>query len=290
MRLAVLGSLESWYVKDLRRAAADRHEVRTLTFRQMVGTVQTDRATAFSGDCDLAACDCLLVRTMPPGTLEQVVFRMDVLSQLEVAGHRVINPARALEAAVDKYLATAKLRNAGLDVPRTICCQTTDDAMAAFAQLGQDVVLKPLFGGEGRGIARLQDEALALRAFKMLEQLGAVMYLQEFVRHDGYDIRLFVVGDRVVGMRRRNENDWRTNVSRGAVTEPLEVTSELGVMALRAAEAVGAPLAGVDLLPAKDGRLLALEVNAVPGWKALARTVDIDVAALVLEYCDRSHN
>ena len=60
--------------------------------------------------------------------------------------------------------------------------------MAAFERLGGDVVLKPLFGSEGRGITRLQDEALALRAFKMLEQLGAVLYLQEFIAHEGFDI------------------------------------------------------------------------------------------------------
>src|SRR5581483_11231031 len=162
----------------------------------------------------------------------------------------------------------------------------TEAAMSAFAELGGDVVLKPLFGAEGRGITRLDDEALALRAFKMLEQLGAVLYLQEFIDHEGADLRLLVIGRRVLGMRRRNPLDWRTNVSRGATAEPLEVTSELGEMALRAAAAVGAPLAGVDLLPGRDGGLYAIEVNAVPGWKALSRALNIDVAALVLEYIE----
>ena len=76
----------------------------------------------------------------------------------------------------------------------TIVCQTADEAMAGFAELGSDVVLKPLFGSEGRGITRLTDEALALRAFKMLEQLGAVLYLQEYIDHEGFDLR--PVGDR----------------------------------------------------------------------------------------------
>ena len=70
--------------------------------------------------------------------------------------------------------------------------------MAAFAVLGGDVVLKPLFGSEGRGIARLEDEAIALRAFKLLEQLGSVLYLQRFIQHEGCDLRLLVVGDRVL--------------------------------------------------------------------------------------------
>jgi ribosomal protein S6--L-glutamate ligase len=220
---------------------------------------------------------------MPPGSLEQVVFRMDALAQLEMAGIPVLNPPKAIETAVDKFLTTARLASNGHCVPRTFVCQTTDDAMDAFASFGGDVAVKPIFGGEGRGITRINDEALALRAFKMLEALGAVLYVQEFIAHEGFDIRLFVVGDRVFGMRRMSETDWRTNVSRGARAEPLEVTTDLAELACRAAAAVGAPLAGVDLLPGRDGRLYTLEVNAVPGWRTLARVTGIDVARAVLQ-------
>jgi ribosomal protein S6--L-glutamate ligase len=171
-----------------------------------------------------------------------------------------------------------------LAVPRTIVCQRTEAALAAFDRLGRDVVLKPLFGAEGRGITRLTDPELAGRAFRLLEQLQAVIYLQEFVPHQGCDLRILVLGERTLGIRRSSGTDWRTNVSRGAQAAPLEVTPELAGIARRAAAAVGAPLAGVDLLPGRDGRLYALEVNAVPGWRALARALEIDVAALVLEF------
>jgi ribosomal protein S6--L-glutamate ligase len=221
---------------------------------------------------------------MPPGSLEQVVFRMDCLARLEAAGVTVINPPRAIEAAVDKYLTTAKLHAAGLLTPRTICCQSADDAMTAFADLGGDVVLKPLFGSEGRGIARLNDDALALRAFKMLAQLGAVLYLQEFIPHQGHDIRLLIIGERILAIRRRNRLDWRTNISRGATAEPFTPDDAMIEMAKRAAAAVGAPLAGVDLLPGKDGQLYTIEVNAVPGWKGLATALNINVARLVLDF------
>jgi RimK family alpha-L-glutamate ligase len=286
MRFAVLASPESWYLKDLARAAAGRHELLPVTFCDLASTVSCQVASVASGPTRLEAADAVIVRTMPPGSLEQVVFRMDALARLEAAGTAVINPPKAVEAAVDKYLTTARLAAAGLTTPRTIVCQTAEAAMTAFGELGGDAVLKPLFGAEGRGITRLNDEALALRAFKMLEQLGAVLYLQEFVPHEGADLRLLVIGQRVLGMRRRNPLDWRTNVSRGATAEPLEVTPDLAELAHRAAVAVGAPLAGVDLLPGKDGRLYAIEVNAVPGWKALARALKIDVAKLVIEYVE----
>lgn len=284
MRIAVLASTESWYLKDLLRAAAGEHEIVPAAFSALTSSLADDGLRITSDATPLETMDAVIVRTMPPGSLEQVVFRMDALARLEAAGTVVMNPPKAIEAAVDKYLTTARLAAAGLTIPRTITCQTADAGMAAFAELGGDVVLKPLFGAEGRGITRLNDEALALRAFSLLEQLGAVLYLQEFIEHEGADLRLLVIGQRVLGMRRRNPLDWRTNVSRGATAEPLEVTPELAALAQRAAAAVGAPIAGVDLLPGRDGRLYAIEVNAVPGWRALARVQGIDVARLVIEF------
>jgi ribosomal protein S6--L-glutamate ligase len=288
MRLAVLAAADSWYARDLVRAAAGEHEVVTLPFSAIsaaIGrSVNNGALSLASGGVGLYDFDAVLVRTMPPGSLEQVVFRMDCLGRYEAAGGVVINPARAIEAAVDKFLTSAKLHAAGLSTPQTICCQTPDEAMVAFARLGGDVVLKPLFGSEGRGITRLNDEALALRAFKMLAQLGAVLYLQEFVPHEGFDIRLLVLGERILAMRRRNQLDWRTNISRGATAEPLEPDDRLIEIARQAAAAVGAPLAGVDLLPSRDGELYTIEVNAVPGWKGLARAHGVDVARLVLEF------
>lgn len=284
MRFIVLGAPESWYLSDLRRAAGSRHQIVQATFRDIASSLHNDLVTVQSGTLDLSDANAVLVRTMPAGSLEQVVFRMDALARLELAGQVVINPPKAIETAVDKYLALVRLQAAGLPVPRTIVCQTSDQALEAFAQLGSDVVLKPLFGAEGRGITRINDEALLLRAVRMLEELRAVLYLQEFVPHHGHDIRALVIGNKVFGMQRRSETDWRTNVSRGATASPYALSPIMEDYALRAAAAVGAPLAGVDLLPATDGRLLLLEVNAVPGWKALSRTLEVDVAAEVLSY------
>src|SRR5262245_10024983 len=285
MRFAVLAAPESWYARDLARAAGSDHEVVTLPFSGMAAAVgQKVGGSTVSAGRDLSDFDAVTVRTMPPGSLEQVVFRMDCLARYEAAGGIVINPARAIEAAVDKFLTSAKLHAAGLLTPRTIVCQTADDAMAAFETLGGDVVLKPIFGSEGRGITRLNDEALALRAFKMLAQLGAVLYVQEFVEHEGCDIRLLLIGERVLAMRRKNPLDWRTNISRGAKAEAFAPDDDAIETARRAAAAVGAPLAGVDLLPGRDGRLYAIEVNAVPGWKGLAKALGVDVARLVLEF------
>ncbi|REK10303.1 MAG: RimK family alpha-L-glutamate ligase [Planctomycetota bacterium] len=288
MHFAILCSRDSWYLRDLQRAAGSRHELTPVAFRDLAAGLLPEGPQFAGGSLDLRGVDALLVRTMTPATLEQVVFRMDVLGRLESAGTTVMNPPRAIEAAVDKYLASAKLAAAGLLTPPTIVCQTVAQGQEAFHQLGGDVVVKPLFGSEGRGIVRLNDEALAQRTFHLLVGLGAVLYLQRFIPHDGYDIRVLIAGEAMWAMRRRNPLDWRTNVSRGATTERVELQTSWAEMARRAAAAVGAPLAGVDLLPARDGRCYTLEVNAVPGWQALSRTLEVDVGRHVIE-CLESH-
>ncbi|MBS0210928.1 MAG: RimK family alpha-L-glutamate ligase [Planctomycetes bacterium] len=284
MRLVFLGSDESWYLRDLQRAAANRHQLVAAPFATLRGELQDTGLRVHSGSVNLSQADAVLVRTMPPGSLEQVVVRMDLLQRLEATGVAVFNRPRAIEAAVDKFLTSARLQAAGLTVPRTFACQTADDALAAFESLGHDAVVKPLFGAEGRGITRINDAAMAERCFTLLERLGAVIYLQQFVPHHGHDLRLFVLGEQVFGMRRVNPDDWRTNISRGARGESFDVDESLAELAVRAARSVGADLAGVDFLPGLDGTLYAIEVNAVPGWRALARVTGVDIAALVLDY------
>jgi ribosomal protein S6--L-glutamate ligase len=279
MRIALLSSGNGWHVRDLQRAALlQGHQAEAVDFRRVTAgiDIEADSLTGFDG---------VMVRTMPPGSLEQVVFRMDVLHRLQARGVPVLNPPAALEACVDKYLATARLRSAQLPVPATAVCQHADAAMQAFAALGSDVIVKPLFGSEGRGMVRVSDPDMAWRVFRTLERLQTVLYLQRFVPHTGWDLRVFVIGGEVLaGMRRYAGAGWRTNVAQGGRAEPVHVAAVEAELALRAARAVGVLVAGIDLLPGPDGEWYVLEVNAVPGWRALAPVARIDVAAALVAY------
>lgn len=278
MKIALLSSGGGWHVRDLQRAAAALgHITEPVDFRKV--------SAALPQDTSLSAYDAVIVRTMPPGSLEQVVFRMDVLHWLEASGCRVLNPPRALEICVDKYLASARLDAAGLPTPATVVCQDADTAVAAFQRLGGDVVVKPLFGSEGRGMIRVSDIEIAWRTFRTLERLQTVLYVQQFIHHPGWDVRAFVIGDRVLtAMRRYARNDWRTNVAQGGRAEPTTLSAEEHALALAAAQAVGTRVAGIDLLPRPEGGYYVLEVNAVPGWRALAPTTGIDVAQEIVQY------
>ena len=279
MRLGILCSGTGWHVADLVRAASGLgHVAVKIDFRRLAAGVAI-------GPEALTDVDAVIVRTMPPGSLEQVVFRMDLLQRVEARGVPVLNAPRCLEACVDKYLTTARLAEAGMPVPPTVVCQTADSALEAFDALGGDVVVKPLFGSEGRGMLRIDDVELAWRTFRTLERTGAVLYLQRMIRHPGWDLRVFVLGGRVLAAIKRHANgDWRTNVAQGGVAEATTIGDAEEALALRAAEVLGAVASGGDLLRGPGGEWYVIEVNSVPGWRALAPATGVDVAAAMVSH------
>jgi RimK family alpha-L-glutamate ligase len=208
---------------------------------------------------------------------------VDALHRLEDRGVKVINSPRAIERTVDKFWTSALLEQCGIATPETVVCERPEDAIEAFRRL-QDVIVKPLFGSMGLGMVRVQDEEMAFRVFRTLEQIRAVYYLQRTVDHDGVDVRAFVIGGKLFAAIERRASGWRTNLARGAAAQAVKLPEEAKVLALRAAAAVGADYAGVDLIKDRDGRTHVLEVNGIPGWKGLQQATGLDVAGALLDH------
>jgi len=289
-RIAVLCGPNLWHVDDLQRAAklrgleletADPENLRA-ECPSRPGSPQSVRCA----DLELTELDALIIRSIPRGSLEQVVYRMDTLETVRTTGVSVINPPKAIEAAVDKYLCLSRIHEAGLPVPRTIVCEDSNEAIEAFGELDERALLKPLFGAEGHGIVRPESLAEARSAIRKFAADQGVFYLQEYVDHGGADLRLFVIGDEVVAAMRRKAppGQWLTNISQGSSAENIAPGQELEALALAAARAVGAEIAGVDILEGPDGAPRVLEVNAIPGWRALSEVSGKDLALSVLDY------
>jgi RimK family alpha-L-glutamate ligase len=287
MRVAVIGSTGGWHAERLERALTARgHDCAFAPVTRMAGRIAGGVAVR-SGDVALEACDVVIVRGIPRGSLEQIVFRVDALHALAAVGVRPVNRALAIEHTIDKFLASALLAAAGLPTPRTVACERAEDALAAFGDLGSDVIVKPLFGSMGFGMARVEDPDVAQRVFRALEIERAVYYLQETLPHEGVDIRAMVVGDRVVAAIERVGTGWRANLARGASARAIALDDERAELCVRAAAALGADYAGVDLLRAADGRDYVIEVNGIPGWRGVERATGVDVAAALVAHLER---
>ena len=283
LHIVILAAREGWHTRELTRALEARgHTGAIVPYEGLVATIGR-RSGLRSRTADLDRADAVLARIIPSGSLEQIIYRVDALHRLEDRGVRVMNSPRALERTVDKFWTSALLEQCGLPTPDTIVCETAEEAVAAFRELG-DVIVKPLFGSMGLGMVRVSDEEMAFRVFKTIEQIRGVYYLQRAIEHEGRDIRAFVVGGRVLAAIERRSDGWRTNLSRGGTARPIELSEAWAALALRAAAAVGAEYAGVDLLPARDGTVYVLEVNGIPGWQGLQEATGVDVAGAIVDH------
>ncbi len=284
MRVVALSSGLGWHVRDLVRAGRDLGiDVQPVDFRSLRAAV-AEPPSVLGGGVDLTRVDGVVVRTMPGGTLEQIVFRMDALDALVKRGVPVVNRPRALETAIDKYLSLCRLTDTGIPVPQTVVCESLETLGDAFDDLDRDVVVKPLFGSEVGGIVHCTERRKLDAELSAVVEAGRAVCVQRYVESDGADFRLLVVGDSVVAAMRRTAppGEWITNIARGGAAtrhKPDIVQREL---ALRASRAVGAEIAGVDVIYDRDGRPFVLEVNAVPGWRSLSSVCDLDIATLVL--------
>ena len=283
MTVVVLASESGWHTDELVRAIRARGLVPLLApWEANLTRLGAEPGVANSG-LRLREARAVIPRIIPAGSLEQVIYRVDTLHRLEEQdGIRVMNSARAIERTVDKSWTSAILEGAGLPTPETVVCERAEDAFVATRRMGE-VVIKPLFGSMGLGMVRVSDEDTAWRVIRAIESIRGIYYLQRFIPHEGRDVRAFVVGDRILGAMERRSNGWRTNFSRGGQVAAVTLPPAWADLALRAARAVGAEYAGVDLLPAKDGTVYVLEVNGIPGWEGLQKVTDVDVAGAVVD-------
>jgi RimK family alpha-L-glutamate ligase len=284
VKVGILGQRGGWHVTALQQALAQRGiTAPSFSITRLVACLSARPWLAVGGE-PLEEYDVLFVRAIPGGSLEQVIFRVDALHRLENAGVRIVNSPTVIERTVDKYYTSTLLEDAGLRSPRTVVTERFDEAMTAFHELGGDVVVKPIFGSEGRGMVRVSDPDTAYRAFRALELGHYVYYLQEFVPHACRDIRVFVVGERVVAAMMRQGDTWKTNVAQGATAEPLVMNDELQEIALRATRTLGADYAGVDVLPLEGGGYAVIEVNGIPGWRGLKAATGVDAAEHLVDH------
>ncbi|HET9019520.1 MAG TPA: RimK family alpha-L-glutamate ligase [Acetobacteraceae bacterium] len=220
--------------------------------------------------------DAVLARTIAGGSFEEVTRRLGVLHALTALGVPVWNEARAIERCVDKSMTSFLLARAGVPTPETWTVEGAARARAVVAS-GGEWVLKPLFGAQGQGLRRIAtpDELPAPDA------VAGVYHLQRYVPPAGEefrDHRVFVCNGEILAAMTRRGASWITNVKQGGVPEPLLPDREMAAIALRAAAAVGAAYAGVDLIRDAGGQVFVLEVNSMPAWRGLQRVTDVNVA------------
>ena len=228
--------------------------------------------------------DAVLVRSMSGGTFQAVTLRLGILHALRENGVLVWNDARAIERCVDKSMTSFLLARAGIPTPPAWAIESHAAAQAIVRRESAQgpLVLKPLFGSQGRGLKLIR----AADELPPVDAVAGVYYLQRYVGTEGSDgfrdFRLLVSHGRVVAAMTRHAAGWVTNVKQGGRPLPVVPDKDMNNLAVRATEAVAAAFAGVDILRDSDGHPTVLEVNSMPAWSGLQTVTRANIARILV--------
>lgn len=275
---------DGWCSAQLRRVMQQKHITPVpIGFRELVARIRLKPEATINRTDILKELSAIIIRPIGRGSLEEIIFRMDLLHRLHRLGMLIVNEPLSIERSVDKFQTLAMLEEHGLPVPQTIVTEGVKQALKAFHELGNDVIIKPVFGSRGVGSTRITDPDVAERLFRAIAFHHGVLYLQKFVPHGTSDIRAFVVGPKVISAMHRVASNWKTNVSLGARPVTLELSHDLEKLAVSAAQVIGCKVAGVDILEADDGPQI-IELNSQPGWKGLQSVTKVNIAEEILDF------
>ena len=199
----------------------------------------------------------------------------------------VINDFQTSINCFDKVRCTLSLVKNNIPTPDTVVAFSEKAGLEALEKIGYPAIIKPILGSWARLVAKVNDEDAAKSVLEDRWEMGIwnrIFYIQKFINKPNRDIRAMVVGDRVVAaIYRVNESDWRTNTARGGKPIKCKVTNELEDLSIRAAEAVGGGVLGVDLMEDNNG-FVVHEVNHSPEFKNVQRITGVDIAKEIVEY------
>jgi ribosomal protein S6--L-glutamate ligase len=283
--LVLFGSVPSKNSEELVEAAKGQgHEVVGGQTAEVSSEVSPSGSRFWLRDVEVTDFDVCLLRSFGPGSCEQLTRRISLIEHMEVAGIRVVNPCYAFRRARDKYATQYTLEAASLPIPTTYTTESMSDAYHVSEIYG-DFIYKPILSSMGKGSMRFSDPDLAYNAYKMLDRYNQPLILQKYVQNPGRDIRVFVIGDEVVGSayKYKAEGKWKTNVAQGGRMVDEKVPENILELGLSATHAMGLDYSGVDVMESPDGPVI-LEVNGSPGWQALNPAANIKVAEEIVRH------
>ncbi len=288
MKIAILSRRHDLYsTKRLVEAALTRgHEADIIDTMRCYMNITSARPTIHYKGSELKVYDAVIPRIGASVTF----YGAAVVRQLEMMGVFCVNDSVAITRARDKLRSLQLLSKKGIGLPITGFAHSLDEIQDLIKMVGgTPLVIKFLEGTQGIGVILVETAKAARSVLEAFLGLKVNIMVQEYIKEaGGADIRCFVVGGKVVAaMKRQSKSpeEFRSNLHRGGIATPVDITEEERSMAIRAAHIIGLNVAGIDIVRSHRGPLI-IEVNASPGLEGIEKTTGIDVAANIIKFIE----
>lgn len=288
MKIAILSKGRANYsTQRLKEIANDRgHEVRIINYAKCYVTVEKNSPVVHYKSEALVGFDAIIPRIAQSYTK----YGTAIVRQFEMQGVYTTASSIAINRSRDKFRSYQLLAKAGVGIPKTVFARETADFEDVIEQAGgTPLIIKVARGTHGNGVVLAETKKAAQAVMQAFYVEGVNFLVQEFVKESaGTDVRVFVVGNRVVASYKRQslDDDFRSNLHQGGEGKSLKLTDEEKKTAIKAAKSMNLPICGVDMMRSDRGPLV-LEVNSSPGF-GIEKITNRDVATKIIEYVERN--
>jgi ribosomal protein S6--L-glutamate ligase len=285
MKLAILScNLRCYSTRRLREAAQQRGaDVKVLNTVKFAIDLRPGDPDLYFRSRQLSHYDAVLPRIGASITY----YGTAVVRQFEQMDVFCANSSAGISNSRDKLRSLQILSRHQIGIPQTTFVRDKKDVLPAIERVGgAPVIIKLLEGTQGIGVLLAESNKNAEAIIELLQSQKQNVLIQKFVAESkGRDIRAFVVGDQVVAAMRRvaQGQEFRSNVHRGGMTEPVDLDDKYRETAVRSAQIMGLRVAGVDMLEGKDGPQV-MEINSSPGLEGIESCTQLDVAGAIVDY------
>ena len=285
MKLAILSrGPHSYSTRRLKQAALARdYDVKVLDTLKFAIDLERGHPDLYFRRKLLSSYDAVLPRIGSSITY----YGTAVVRQFEEMGVFCANASNGISNSRDKLRSLQILSRHNIGIPETAFVHDKKDVMPAIERVGgAPVIIKLIEGTQGIGVLLAESNKAAESIIELLQSQKQDVLIQKFVAESkGKDIRAFVVGDRVIAAMRRvaQGQEFRSNVHRGGIAEPVELSEDYRETAVRSAQILGLRVAGVDMLESSAGPQV-MEVNSSPGLEGIETATQLDVADAIVEY------
>ncbi len=223
--------------------------------------------------------DCIYVR----GSYKYILLQRALTRALHKKAYMPIKP-NAFTLGHNKLLASLEMLQKGVSIPTSYFVSSSTQAKALLGEVNYPIIIKIPEGTHGKGVMFSDSESSARSMIDALEVFKQPYIIQEYIETGevkSHDIRVIVAGGKVAGAYKRisTATDVRANLHISGHGEAVELTPEIEKMAVKAAKAIGADIAGVDILVGR--KVSVIEVNLSPGLRGVTKYSGENIAEKV---------
>ncbi len=285
MKILIIGSSQSKESQLLKEEAEKRnHSAVIVPLSKLTFSGQEKLSITTPAGQDIKDFEATLFRAISRHIIEAKIIAQYLASHQRVIVDRILAQGNY---EYHKFFMHSRLWASRIPQPTTFFILNPTSLKAAVRKIKPPFIVKHIKEMHGRSNFRFDSQEELAAFFKKKERLG--QYIIQEWHPSKYYYRTLVLGNRVLGAMKRLSLHCqdRPKIPLSQRSKKASLSADLEKISLAATKAMEIELAGLDIMPDRQGQLKVLEINRSPQFKRFSQVTGISVAEEIIKHIEK---